>query len=201
MTIPVTLFDYGVGNIHSLSKAAEAVGARVRVEEDPREILKARILLLPGVGAFSRVATSILPIREELQGLLEEGLPMLGICIGMHLLYETSEEGPGEGIGLLRGQIRKLRHRRLPHIGWNNVKHDQNGLFQGIPSGAFFYFVHSFAPSGCGEGCIATGKYGDFFGAAVTWKNTWGVQFHPEKSSEPGRKFLQNFMAFAEARL
>jgi len=201
MTIPVTLFDYGVGNIHSLSKAFEAVGARVRVEEDPREILKARVLLLPGVGAFSRVAAAILPIRDELRALLEEGLPTLGICIGMHLLYETSEEGPGEGIGLLRGQIRKLRHRRLPHIGWNVVNHDESGLFQGISPGAFFYFVHSFAPSGCGEGSIATGNYGDLFGAAVTWKNTWGVQFHPEKSSKPGQNFLRNFMTYAEARL
>ena len=201
MTLPVTLFDYGVGNIHSLGKAVEAAGARVRIEEDPHRVLDSKVLLLPGVGAFSKVVSSVGPIREALREKLEEGLPTLGICIGMHLLYEKSEEGPGEGLGLLRGQIRRLRHRRLPHIGWNVVRHEGEGLFQGIQPGAFFYFVHSYAPSGCGEGCVATGDYGDRFGAAATWKNTWGVQFHPEKSSEAGQKFLQNFVAYAEARI
>ncbi len=201
MTLPVTLFDYGVGNIHSLKKAAEAAGADVTVEADPRRILDARVLLLPGVGSFSKVAAAVQPVREALRGKLEDGLPALGICIGMHLLYETSEEGEGQGIGLLRGQVRRIRHRRLPHIGWNNVRHEGEGLFHGIPPGAFFYFVHSYAPSGCGEGCVATGEYGDRFGAAALWKNTWGVQFHPEKSSEAGKRFLGNFVAYAEAHI
>jgi glutamine amidotransferase len=200
MKLPVTLFDYGVGNIHSLKKAVDAAGAEVSVEEDPDRILNARVLLLPGVGAFSKVAESIAPVREAILQKLEEGLPALGVCIGMHLLHETSEEGGGSGIGLLRGRIRKLRHQRLPHIGWNQVHHGGEGLFQGISPAAFFYFVHSFAPSGCGEGCVATGDYGDRFAAATTWKNTWGVQFHPEKSSEAGQLFLRNFVAFAGER-
>ena len=194
MKLPVTLLDYGVGNIHSLAKALERAGAEVRVAGDPGE---ARCLVLPGVGAFPKVAEMIEPFRNELRGKLEEGLPTMAICIGMQILYEGSEEGPGEGLAFLPGRVRRLRHRRLPHIGWNTVEHARTGPFADVEAATFFYFVHSFAASPCGEGCVATAEYGDRFAAAAVRANVWGVQFHPEKSSDAGRQVVRNFIAFA----
>jgi len=199
--LPVTLLDYGVGNIHSLRKAFEIAGAAVSVEEEPSRISQAKCLLLPGVGAFGKVAAQIAPIRDELRERLRSGLPAFAVCIGMQILYESSEEGEGEGVGLLEGGVRRLAHRRLPHIGWNTVDHDGMGPFAGISPGTYFYFVHSFAPSACGSGCIATADYGGRFAAAASVENVWAVQFHPEKSSDAGSRVIQNFVAFARARI
>jgi glutamine amidotransferase len=198
--LDLTLLDYGVGNIHSLKKACEAAGARVSVADEPRRALDAKALLLPGVGAFGKVAEMIAPIRGELRARLESGLPALCVCIGMQILFESSEEGEGAGIGLLPGRVRRLRHERLPHIGWNAVRHGGTGPFQGVVDGTPFYFVHSFAPSGCAEGVVATADYGDRFAAAVEVRGAWAVQFHPEKSSDAGRRLIANFIRFAEAR-
>ena len=198
MRLPVTLLDYGVGNIHSIKKSFERAGAEVAVETEPEEILKARVLVLPGVGAFGKVAAQIAPFRLELRKRLQEGLPAFAVCIGMQLLYESSEEGPGEGLGLFPGRVRRLRHQRLPHIGWNSVTHTGQGPFEGVPQGAFFYFVHSFAPSQCSDPCIATSDYGDRFAAGSIAGNVWAVQFHPEKSSDVGYRLIQNFVASAE---
>ena len=201
MKLPVTLLDYGVGNIHSIKKSFERAGADVAVETDPERILKARVLVLPGVGAFGKVAGQIAPYRAELRGRLAEGLPAFAVCIGMQLLYESSEEGEGEGLGLFPGRVRRLRHARLPHIGWNSVTHSGQGPFEGVPQGAFFYFVHSFAPSSCGDPCVATADYGDRFAAGSVGKNVWAVQFHPEKSSDVGYRLVQNFVAHAAGRV
>ena len=114
--LDLTLLDYGVGNIHSLKKAFEKAGARVAVTSDPGEILKAKGLLLPGVGAFPKVAEMIAPIREPLREKLQGGLPAFCVCIGMQILYESSEEGPGAGLGLKEGMVRRLRHERLPDV-------------------------------------------------------------------------------------
>lgn len=198
--LSLTMLDYGVGNIHSLTKAFERAGASVAVETDPDRILRARALLLPGVGAFGKVASQIAPFRRELKARLEGGLPAFAVCIGMQLLYESSEEGPGDGIGLFPGRVRRLRHRRLPHIGWNSVSHGSGGPFEGVPERAFFYFVHSYAPSECADPCVATADYGGRFAAAAVGKNVWGVQFHPEKSSDVGFQLVRNFVRFAEAR-
>jgi len=198
--LPVTLLDYGVGNIHSIAKALEKAGAAVAVETEPDRILKARALVLPGVGAFGKVAGQIAPYRKELRARLDEGLPALAVCIGMQILYESSEEGEGEGIGYFPGRVRRLRHARLPHIGWNAVTHDGRGAFAGVPQGAFFYYVHSFAPSECGDPCTATTDYGGRFAAASTRANVWAVQFHPEKSSDVGARLIRNFVELAEAR-
>jgi imidazole glycerol phosphate synthase glutamine amidotransferase subunit len=197
VAVELTFLDYGVGNLHSLRKACEAEGARVTVAERPQDALAARALVLPGVGAFGKVAETVAPIRAELKRRLEEGLPALCVCIGMQLLFESSEEAPGEGIGLLPGAVRRLRHARLPHIGWNGVQHAGRGLFDGLPDGASFYFVHTFAPSSCGDGVVATTDYGGPFAAAVEFKNVWGTQFHPEKSSDAGRRLIGNFVRFA----
>jgi glutamine amidotransferase len=200
VNLPVTLLDYGVGNIHSIKKSFERAGARVSVETEPARILGAKVLALPGVGAFGKVAGQIAPYREELKGRFQAGLPALAVCIGMQVLYESSEEGPGVGFGIFPGRVRRLRHARLPHIGWNSVTHRGQGPFRGIPAGAFFYFVHSYAPSECTEPCIATTDYGGNFAASSVAGNVWAVQFHPEKSSEVGYRFIENFVAFAEER-
>jgi len=198
--LPVTLLDYGVGNIHSIKKSFERAGAEMTVETEPAKILKAKVLALPGVGAFGKVAEQIAPYRSELKERFEKGLPALAVCIGMQVLYESSEEGPGEGFGLFPGRVRRLRHARLPHIGWNSVTHTGQGPFAGVPASAHFYFVHSYAPSECTEPCVATTDYGGRFAACSTAKNVWAVQFHPEKSSDVGYRLIQNFVAFAGER-
>ncbi len=196
--VALTLLDYGVGNIHSLKKAFERAGAGVAVETEPRKILSAKALLLPGVGAFGHVAAQVAPFRGELKARLEAGLPAFAVCIGMQLLYESSEEGPGEGVGLFAGRVRRLRHARLPHIGWNSVTHPGKGPFEGVPAEAHFYFVHSYAPSECADPCIATTDYGGRFAAASVLRNVWAVQFHPEKSSGVGFRIVENFVRFAK---
>lgn len=197
----MTLLDYGVGNIHSLKKSFERAGAEVTVETEPEKILKAAVLLLPGVGAFGKVAGQIAPYRKELRSRLEAGMPAFAVCIGMQALYESSEEGPGEGLGVFPGRVRRLRHRRLPHIGWNSVRHGNRGPFEGVPQEAHFYFVHSFAPSECAAPCVATTEYGDRFAAAAVRDAVWAVQFHPEKSSDVGHQLVRNFVSFARKRL
>jgi len=198
--LALTLLDYGVGNIHSIKKCLERAGASVSVETDPAKILAAKALVLPGVGAFGKVSGQIAPFRKELKAKLEAGLPALAICIGMQILYESSDEGEGEGLGLFPGRVRRLRHQRLPHIGWNSVRHAGTGPFEGVPRDAFFYFVHSFAPSECSDPCVATTDYGDKFASASVGKNVWAVQFHPEKSSDVGYRVVRNFVAYAGAR-
>jgi glutamine amidotransferase len=198
--LPLTLLDYGVGNIHSIKKCFEKAGATVTVETEPEKILKAKALALPGVGAFGKVAEQIAPYRKELRARLEAGLPAFAVCIGMQILYESSDEGAGEGLSLFPGRVRRLRHQRLPHIGWNAVRHDGVGPFEGVPRDAYFYFVHSFAPSECSDPCIATTDYGDKFASAAAGKNVWAVQFHPEKSSDVGFRVVKNFVDFAGKR-
>jgi glutamine amidotransferase len=200
VVLPLTLLDYGVGNIHSIKKAFERAGAAVSVETDPKRITSAKALVLPGVGAFGKVAEQVAPFRDELRAKLEAGLPAFAVCIGMQILYESSEEGPGPGLGLFPGRVRRLRHRRLPHIGWNSVKHAGTGLFEGVPPEAYFYFVHSYAPSECGDPCVATSDYGGRFAAASVRGNVWAVQFHPEKSSGPGLGLVERFVRFASER-
>jgi glutamine amidotransferase len=194
--LPVTLADYGVGNIHSIAKAVERAGARVTVAGRPEDLLAARCLVLPGVGAFDAVMGQLAPVRETLAKRLREGVPCLAVCIGMQILFERSEEGTAAGLGLLRGGVRRLRHAKLPHMGWNGVEHDGDPLLAGVPSGSYFYFVHSFAP-GPVKAAVARTDYGGVFASAVRAANTLGVQFHPEKSSDAGRRVIENFTAMA----
>lgn len=196
--LKITLLDYGVGNIHSIKKALELAGASVSVETNPKKILQAKSLVLPGVGAFSKVTQEIKSIRNDLKKMLEDGVPTLAICIGMQVLYEASEEGAGKGIGFLEGTVKKLQHQRLPHIGWNTIKMGTDTIFQSVSKNSYFYFVHSFAPSACGDWCIATSEYGSKFSSAIRKHNVWGFQFHPEKSSSAGQRILKNFIKFAK---
>lgn len=200
---PGLLVDYGVGNIHSVRRAFARAGAPVRVSRRPTAaaIARAPFLVLPGVGSFTAGARGIAPVRRAVLDALEGGKPALGICLGMQLLFERSEEGPGRGLGFLPGKVARLPHRTLPQVGWNEVVPRRgHPLFDGLEPGFHAYYVNSFAPVPTGRGAtLADSRYGRRFTAAVGRLMTYGVQFHPEKSSSAGLRLLRNFAAIAEA--
>ncbi|MSR22077.1 MAG: imidazole glycerol phosphate synthase subunit HisH [Gemmatimonadetes bacterium] len=191
------LFDYGAGNLHSLRKGLEAGGARVTVTSDWQEALGQDGLVLPGVGSFGSAVRGLGGERERVRDALEEGLPCLGICLGMQLLFPASEEAPGNGIGFLPGEVRRLRARIVPQMGWNDVEGGADPILRGV--GDFpAYYANSFI---CevdeveASAVIATSRYDDDeFAAGVRKGRTLGFQFHPEKSSSAGLRILANFV-------
>lgn len=191
----VALFDYGAGNLHSLGKALEAGGGRVTVTRNWNEALALDALVLPGVGSFGAAVRSLAGEGPTIREALESGHPCLGICLGMQLFFERSEEGEGEGIGLVPGSVQRLRARTVPQMGWNDVDMGPDPLFRGV-EGLVAYYANSYVcvpqePSNV----IAVSRYGEeSFSAGVRMKNTWGVQFHPEKSSAPGLRIIRNFL-------
>ncbi|WP_309892026.1 imidazole glycerol phosphate synthase subunit HisH [Archangium sp.] len=190
----VTLFDYGAGNLHSLAKAlATAPGVEVRVQEDPIRALDTDLLVLPGVGAFGAAAARLAPGRERMRRAVLDGLPCLGICLGMQLMFDTSDEGGGEGLSLFRGRVTKLRSQRVPHIGWNSVEEDT--ALKSAKLGTVYY-AHSFVCRAEEPEVVVgwTTHEGDRFPAAVRRGNLLGLQFHPEKSSVAGVRFVQAFV-------
>ena len=197
----VALFDYGIGNLHSLEKALELHGADVRIDADPRAVLDADALVLPGVGAFGAAAAQLAAARSDIVAALEAGLPCLGICLGMQLLFRDSDESPGDGLGFISGRVRRLAALRTPQMGWNDVE-VANGtaardpLFEGT-DGPVVYYANTYVPApGPDEQVIGWSTYeGDRFAAAVRKKNVWGVQFHPEKSADDGLRIIGNFLA------
>ncbi|MBC7788795.1 MAG: imidazole glycerol phosphate synthase subunit HisH [Anaerolineae bacterium] len=191
----VALLDYGVGNLHSLVKALELGGADVCIEADAERALRADALVLPGVGAFGAAANRVGPAADSIRAALEGGLPCLGICLGMQLLFESSEEGEGRGIGMFNGTVVRLSGRRVPHMGWNQVESSRDPLFVGSEN-LIAYYAHSFvAPPAANADAIAWTEYeGTRFPAAVLRNRTWGVQFHPEKSDVAGVRLVQNFL-------
>lgn len=199
------IIDYGMGNLHSVRRAFEECGAAVRISDDPRDIRHATHVVLPGVGAFHDGMTSLLQsgwyeaVRHETE---KVGIPVLGICLGMQLLAETGNEG-GEirGLGLVPGWVEKLipesPQTRIPHVGWNEIYRTVDSpLFTDIPDGTDFYFVHSyhFVPVR-EENTIARTPYCGNFASAVMHENTFGVQFHPEKSQKYGFQIIRNFLS------
>lgn len=191
----VSLFDYGAGNIHSLSKALEAGGASVRVTGMWEEALDQDALVLPGVGSFGAAVRSLAESRSLLREKLGEGFPCLGICLGMQLLFEKSEEGEGAGIGHIPGSVRRLTGHIVPQMGWNDVEVEDDPLFR-ESNGLVAYYANSYVcePEDP-ESVIATTEYdGQRFAAGVRRGNAWGVQFHPEKSSTPGLRIIRNFL-------
>ncbi len=195
--IDVALFDYGAGNLHSLAKGLEAGGARVTVTTRWDEALAREALVLPGVGSFGAAVGALAGEEARVRDALEEGLPCLGICLGMQLLFDTSEESEGEGIGFIHGQVRRIRARTVPQMGWNDVEAGEmdDPLFRGLPQ-MTAYYANSFVcePTDAAY-TLATSTYGhDRFAAAVRRGRCWGVQFHPEKSSAPGLRLLENFL-------
>lgn len=190
-TTIVTIFDYGAGNIHSLSKALD-VGGRVeiRLEGDPVKALHTDALVLPGVGAFTNAANRIAAGAAAMRDAMLGGLPTLCICLGMQLLFDTSEEGPGRGLGVLSGNVRKLKARHVPQIGWNEV----DSFDDALPSVA--YFANSYVCDPEDDDCVVaySTHERDRFVSAVSVANTIGVQFHPEKSSAAGVRFVREFV-------
>jgi glutamine amidotransferase len=194
----IALFDYGAGNLHSLGKALEEAGASVRVTADWKAALASDALVLPGVGAFGPAAAALPKDRAPVRDALEGGLPCLGICLGMQLLFEDSEEAAGDGIGLVPGKVRLLDARIVPQMGWNDVETGADPIFTGV-SELVAYFANSYecVPSEPSD-AIAWSEYDGIRSAAGARRaNTWGLQFHPEKSSGPGRRIIANFVALA----
>jgi glutamine amidotransferase len=192
----VALFDYGVGNLHSLAKALEAGGANVEAATDIEKVLHSDALVLPGVGAFAPAAAVLTPYGSALRQALAAGLPCLGICLGMQLLFDSSDEGLGLGLGAVSGHVRRLQARRVPHMGWNYVEPAvTDPLFAGLGPLAAYYANSYIAEPTDPENVIAWTEYeGNRFPAAIRHGQTWGVQFHPEKSGASGVKLIRNFL-------
>ena len=201
----IAIIDYGVGNLFSLRSSLNKIGADTVVTADPAVISKADKLILPGVGAFADAAKKLRDsgLDEIIKAEAAAGKPIMGICLGMQMLFEKSYEyGEHEGLGLLKGSVVPMEgsipaNLKIPHIGWNALKFEgESKLFKYIKEGDCVYFVHSFYASGCEDSLIATAEYGKDLTAAVARDNVMGCQFHPEKSGDVGLNILR---AFCEA--
>lgn len=199
----IAIIDYGVGNLFSLKSSFAAIGADVVVASDPSVISSADRIILPGVGAFEDAAKKL---RESgLDKIIitetQKGKPLLGICLGMQMLFEKSYEyGEHEGLGLIPGAVKPIRPQisadlKIPHIGWNplHIAEPKDELFKYINNEDCVYFVHSYYAAECDEYVIATAEYGIELTAAVRNRNVWGAQFHPEKSGKVGLNILKAF--------
>jgi glutamine amidotransferase len=191
----VTIFDYGAGNLHSLTKAIAAGDTEVIVETDPALAGDTDALVLPGVGAFGLAADRLAPGLREMRNAIVAGLPTLGICLGMQLLFDGSEEGGGTGLGIIPGQVTRLTSRRSPQIGWNTVDDGRDRLLARAPL-ASVYYANGFVcrPDDLSTVTAWSTHETDRFPAMVRAGMTIGVQFHPEKSSRAGVRFIRAFL-------
>jgi imidazole glycerol-phosphate synthase subunit HisH len=198
----VTIFDYGAGNLHSLAKALEQADVDVRVEVDPARAVDTDALVLPGVGAFGAAAARLAPGRADMRQAIVGGLPTIGICLGMQLLFYSSDEGDGAGLGVIPGKVSRLSAVRVPQIGWNALDDVRDPLFAAAPL-PIAYYANSFVCRPTHDSTvIAWSEHeGDRFPAAVRAGSAVGVQFHPEKSSSAGVRFLHAFLDEARATL
>lgn len=198
----IAIIDYDAGNIRSVEKALAALSAEAVVTREAKDILQADHVVLPGVGAFGDAMEKLhryglVPVIRQV---IEQGTPFLGICLGLQLLFEGSEESPdAAGLGLLKGKIRRIPEEaglKVPHIGWNSLHFPNQGrLFAGIPEESYVYFVHSYYLEAADAGIVtAVSEYGVQIHASVECGNVFACQFHPEKSSDTGLSILQNFI-------
>jgi glutamine amidotransferase len=198
----VTIFDYGAGNLHSLAKALEEPESTVRIETDPSRAVETDVLVLPGVGAFGAATERLASGRDRMRAAILGGVPTIGICLGMQLLFDESDEGRGEGLGVIPGRVTRLRAARVPQIGWNVVEPaGQEALFEAAPL-PMAYFANSYVCRPADPAVVTawTEHEGDRFPAAVRAGSTVGVQFHPEKSSADGVRFLRAFLDEARSK-
>ena len=198
----IAIVDYGVGNLFSLESSLKKVGAETAVTSDRAVIERADKIILPGVGAFADVAKKLRDsgLGDVVKAQTAQGKPLMGICLGMQMLFERSfEYGCHEGLGLLKGDVVPMKgyideKLKIPHIGWNALRFTrENPLFKYLKNGDYVYFVHSYFASGCEDSLIADTEYGKRLTAAVAKDNVYGCQFHPEKSGDVGLKILQAF--------
>lgn len=198
----IAIIDYDAGNIKSVEKALHRLGQEAVVTGDKETILSADKVILPGVGAFGDAMSMIRErgLDSVIRTVADRGTPFLGICLGLQLLFERSDEAPGaEGLGLLKGEILKIPEKdgmKIPHMGWNSLHLENNGrLFRGIPEGAYVYFVHSYYLKAAEETIVkASAEYCTHIHASVEKDNIFACQFHPEKSSDIGLHILKNFV-------
>lgn len=205
----IAIIDYDAGNIKSVEKALISLGEEVLVTSNPNEILTADGVILPGVGAFGEAMEKLhsYGLVEVIKEVAASGKPFLGICLGLQLLFESSEESPGvEGLGILEGKIIRIPEGdglKIPHIGWNSLTYPNKGrLFSGLEENSYVYFVHSYYLSAKEQSIVtAVTQYGVDIQASVEKGNVFACQFHPEKSSDVGLKILKNFVDITRGSL
>ena len=198
----LAVIDYDAGNIKSVENAFKYLGADICVTRDPKEIMRADRVILPGVGAFGDAMNKLneYKLTEVIRTVVGSGTPFMGICLGLQLLFDSSEESEGvSGLSILPGKIRKIPDTpglKIPQIGWNDLKYPNKGrLFEGIDEGSYVYFVHSFYLDADDKSIVtATTEYGTRIEASVEKDNVFACQFHPEKSAEVGMEILRNFL-------
>jgi imidazole glycerol-phosphate synthase subunit HisH len=198
----LAILDYGMGNLRSVYKALEHVGAEPELTADHARVRAATAIVLPGVGAMPKAMQRVreLALDELLRERVEAGVPLIGLCMGMQLLFDsTAELGGAQGIGILRGEVVRLEAPRVPQIGWNEVRwHRSSALTEGLPQPCAFYHANSFAPRPADEGdVLGTAEYGGEFVSVVERPPVYGLQSHPEKSGPDGLRLLANFVHLA----
>jgi len=196
----IAVIDYGAGNIRSIEKALEHVGAQVQVTDEPAVVEHASAVVLPGVGSGGSAMARMVArgLDEAIRKATEQGKPFLGICLGMQLLADHHEEGEVDGLRLFRGAVRRIpQGPKIPHMGWNQIRPLHAGLpiFTNIPSDAYFYFAHSYYVEPQDQhGVAAVTDYGSSYCSVIATEQVWGTQFHPEKSGDVGMQLLKNFV-------
>ncbi len=200
----IAIIDYGAGNIHSIEKALEFVGATVQVTDDPFIVNNAQAIVLPGVGSGGAAMARLTErgLDDAIRNATQLGKPFLGICLGMQLLADHHAEGTVDGLSLFPGEVRRIPHGpKIPHMGWNQVRPTQAAapIFDDIPQDAYFYFAHSYyVEPQDSYGVAAVTDYGSPFCSVIVTERVWGTQFHPEKSGTIGLTLLSNFLKWVQ---
>ncbi|MEW6558292.1 MAG: imidazole glycerol phosphate synthase subunit HisH [Elusimicrobiota bacterium] len=208
----ISIVDYGMGNLRSVQKAFGFIGKNAIITSDRKKILQSSLVVLPGVGSFSAAIKNLkkLNLIDTIKNFIADGKPFLGLCLGLQLLFEQSEEGNCKGLGILKGKVKKfnfshlishISYPKIPHMGWNNVRLQiadcRLQIFKGIPDNLYFYFVHSYYVEPREQSIIATTtNYGIQFASSIFYKNIFATQFHPEKSQKNGIKLLKNYVDY-----